>query len=478
MNLLALVVALPLLGAFLMPALGRVAPQVARLLGPFTLLCCLLLLFQIWHSGDMPFSVAMGGFMAPLGINLYADGLALLFAALALLLILFHWPWRHHDSKVYALLLLLAGASSALALSGDLFNIFVFYELASVASFALVTFTASRAAYLATFRYLLLSGMATVLFLCGIAIVYAHTGTLNLAHLSLLAPQVLNNVMGLAAFVLILLGLGVKAELFFVNSWVPEVYSTAPSWVSGLLAGVLSKLAVLVLLRLLILVFDFSAAHDVLLVLGLAGFISGELAAWRAQDFRRMLAFSSIGHLGLIFIGFSISGEAGVLAGLALALNHLLLKPGLFALAASWSGSLGRLRGAAHVSPLAAITFIVFALSAIGVPPLPGFWAKMVLVMGLAGEAGRLQMLAITLVLLVTVVEAGYLLRLIGGLYVNAAPVTALEPRYLAQAGLLAGALVLAGLSILPLSDSLSAVAAQASDNIQYAATVLQGRGQ
>ncbi|WP_419604133.1 complex I subunit 5 family protein [Thiolapillus sp.] len=477
MNAVALLVVLPLLAAFLTPSLGRVSGLAAKLLGPAVLLFCLGL---VWHysSGDgLPFSIALGGFLPPLGINLYVDSLALLFAGIVFLLVLLAWPWGDGSREQYALLMLLAGSSAALALSGDLFNIFVFYELGAVASFGLVVSAGTRAAHLATFRYLLISGLGSVLFLLSVAIVYINTGTLNLAHLATLAPQSLNNIQGLVAFVLILLGVGVKAELFLVNSWVPEVYATAPGWISGLLAGMVSKLAILVLLRLLILVFDFPDAHNLLLLLGVAGFVSGELAAWWARDFRRMLAFSSIGQLGLVFIGFSISGQAGVMAGLAVALHHVLVKPALFYLAESWGGALARLRGAGGRSPLAAAVFILFALSLIGVPPLPGFWAKMLVIMGLAGEGGNLQITAIAAVLVVTVVEAAYLLRLVGSFYAGDGPEAVPSkqgPWDISRALLFAVGLLLAMVFVLPLGDWLSSVSGEAMNVPHYVAVVLQ----
>jgi len=477
MNAVALLVVLPLLAAFLTPSLGRVSGLAAKLLGPAVLLFCLGLVWYYAAANGQPFSIALGDFLPPFGINLYVDSLALLFAGIVFLLVFLAWPWSDGSREQYALLMLLAGSSAALALSGDLFNIFVFYELGAVASFGLVVSAGTRAAYLATFRYLLISGLGSVLFLLGIAIVYVNTGTLNLAQLAALAPQSLNNMQGMAAFVLILLGVGVKAELFLVNSWVPEVYATSPGWVSGLLAGMVSKLAVLVLLRLLILVFDFPDAHNLLLLLGVAGFVSGELAAWWARDFRRMLAFSSIGQLGLVFIGFSISGEAGVMAGLAVALHHVLVKPALFYLAESWGGALTRLQGAGRRSPLSAAIFILFALSLIGVPPLPGFWAKMLVILGLAGEGGNLQIVAIAAVLVVTVVEAAYLLRLVARFY------TVDEPREpapkqagwnIARALLFGLGLLLATVLVLPLGDWLLSVSREALDLSHYVTVVLQ----
>lgn len=164
------------------------------------------------------------------------------------------------------------------------------------------------------------------------------------------------------------------------------------------------------------------------------------------------------------------------MAGLAVALHHVLVKPALFYLAESWGGALARLRGAGGRSPLAAAVFILFALSLIGVPPLPGFWAKMLVIMGLAGEGGNLQITAIAAVLVVTVVEAAYLLRLVGSFYAGDGPEAVPSKQGLGylRALLFAVGLLLAMVFVLPLGDWLSSVSGEAMNVPHYVAVVLQ----
>ena len=313
-----------------------------------------------------------------------------------------------------------------------------------------------------------------MLALVGVAIVYTKTGTLNLAQLAALAPEHLQDPAGLAAFALLLIGFGVKGELFPLNTWVPEVYATAPARISGLLAGLVSKLAVLVVVRLLVLVFDQPAAAQVMLTLGILGTLTGEFAAWRARDFPRMLAFSSIGQLGMVFIAFSLPGAAGLLAGIAVMLHHLLVKPALFGLAVRWNGSLEALAGAARGSPVAAGLFVLFALSLIGVPPLPGFWAKLLVLVGLAGAGEALHMAAFATILLVTVVEANYLFRLAVRLYRKTeGPVAAHARLDIGATAVLGAVLVAVTLRIDPVGDALRGVARQAADVSGYVSTVL-----
>ena len=227
-GMILLTVALPLLAAFLLPVLERVSSSLARAIGPLLLLLGVIMVGQMLATASTASAIAIGGFAPPLGIVFYIDRLSLLFTLLVLLLTLLLWPYSKDSSiREMSLTLLLAAAACGLALSGDIFNIYVFYELASVASFGLVSATRTGPAFVAAVRYVIISGFGTVLALSGIALVYTQTGTLNLAQLSQLAPTQLDNATGMIAFVLILLGIGVKAELFPVNTWVPEVYATA-----------------------------------------------------------------------------------------------------------------------------------------------------------------------------------------------------------------------------------------------------------
>jgi len=477
MNQIVLLIALPLLAAFLLPVVNRLSSGVARWLGPAVLLLTTLIGVLSWGAlSDGPMALQIGGFIPPLGITLYIDQLALALAIAVSLATLLLWPEGEAQRiKRSTLALLLAGSGSGLALSGDLFNIYVFYELVAVVSYGLIAARGSAASLAATLRYVVISSVGAAMALAGIALVYQATGTLNLAHLALLAPEKLNSLQGLSAFVLLLIGFGVKAELFPVNAWVPEVYATASARVSALLAGVISKLALLVVVRLLVLVFHQPEALQIMLVLGILGIISGELAAWRARDLNRMLAFSSIGQLGVMFVAFSIPGPAGMLAGIAVALHHMIVKPAFFMLASRWGGGLHKLQGLASVSPLAAATFVLLGLSLIGVPPLPGFWAKLLVVMSLFQQASSLYWLAAAAILVGAALEVSYLFKVASGLYMNQSEADkSVKPAAyeLTLASVLGLVLLLAMLMISPLSGRLQSIANEAGDAGLYIDTV------
>jgi formate hydrogenlyase subunit 3/multisubunit Na+/H+ antiporter MnhD subunit len=422
-EMIILTFAVPLLLAFLLPSVSRVSFTLSKLLAPLVLLALAVMVGCIWNFHTQTFVLHIGNFIGPQGIVFYIDRLALLFAFAVFAMTLLMWPWYFDKSETtdtktrkLSLTLLLVAASAGMSLSGDIFNLYVFYELLAVASYGLVAAGDRQPAghsYAAAFRYLMISALGSVFALLGIALIYFKTGTLNLAHLSEV-KETLNNPAGLIAFVFILLGFGVKAELFPVNGWVPEAYMASSKRVAGLLAGLVSKLAVLVIIKALVLIYPQDEARQLLLFLGVIGVIIGEFSAMKAQDMTRMLSWSSIAQLGLVFIAFSIPGKTGMLAGLAVALHHMVTKPALFLIAERWGGNLQNLKGRASSSPLMAALFVLFALSMVGVPPLPGFWAKFLLLSGLSVQEAWL---AIAVVLIMTVVETNYLYRVISSLY-------------------------------------------------------------
>ncbi|KHD11299.1 hypothetical protein PN36_05675 [Candidatus Thiomargarita nelsonii] len=463
-------VALPLLGAFLLPIIYRQHTSVGYWTGPVILILNLAIALGLWDR--TPQSIAMGGFSAPLGILFYVDQLALLFVILVVLGTLILWLGKERGRiQEETLLLLIVAGGCGLALSGDLFNIYVFYEIVAVASYGLAASRGNGAGYAASIRFLILGALGSSLLLLGIALIYAVTGTLNLAHLAHLAPEKLNGEVGLVAFALMLIGFGVKAEIFPVNTWVPEVYTTAPARISALLGGIVSKLALLVVLRILVLMYADTTAPLLLLSLGVLGVISGELAALRATDLRQVLAYSSIGQLGLVAIAFAIPGPAGVIAGIALALHHALVKPALFMLTQAWGGHINKLIGASQVSMLSTLLFLVLALSLVGIPPLPGFWAKFLLLKGaLATNIGGYQM-AIAVVLIATVIETAYFLRIARLMFQEPTKKPTAEIphiRELAPALSLVTLLFISVLTVGAIGESLTTVAEEAADREAY----------
>jgi formate hydrogenlyase subunit 3/multisubunit Na+/H+ antiporter MnhD subunit len=478
---LTLAIILPLLGAFLLPVVARNGLRwLGTILGPTVLALSAWVVLSNAAAYESPYAIALGGFAPPLGITLYVDPMALLFALTIPLVTLLLWPGDGDEDGIrrQSLTLLLAASLTGLALSGDLFNLYVFYELAAVASYGLAAGSGSSSGFVAAFRYLLLSALGSVIGLMGIALIYFNTGTLNLAHLATLSDQ-LANPQGLAAFAMLVIGFGVKAELFPVNGWVPEVYGAASKRVAALLAGLASKLAVLAIVRILLLVFPHEEARQLLLLLGILSVVSGELAAYQARDITRMLGWSSVGQLGVVFIAFSLPGKAGLIAGMTVAMHHLVVKSALFLLADRWGGAIERLKGAASASRLGAAMFVLFSLSLLGLPPLPGFWSKFLVLGGLADAGGPMQLTAMAVVLAGTVLEGAYLMRVIAILY-RRADADATPPRHrtsnLFASVLFAVVLLAATFLVNPLWQGLNVLADTGADTTTYVETVFAGR--
>jgi formate hydrogenlyase subunit 3/multisubunit Na+/H+ antiporter MnhD subunit len=401
---------LPILSAFLLPMASNTnfITQREIRLTPFILLINVIISLFLLIKISEPQIINVGNFVAPLGISLYVDKLALIFVTMlnfgALILFSFN---QQTNLKQDTLILLLIGGGCGLAISGDLFNIYVFYEVVAVASYGLVA-SNGKDSYASSIRFLIVGALGSALLLLGIAIIYAITGTLNLAHLAS-QKHLLNNELGLTAFVMIVIGLGVKAELFPVNTWVPEVYTTTSIKITALLAGFISKLPLLIILRLLVSIYDETSANLLLLTLGILSLISGELAALHvvyksSKNLRQILAFSSIGQLGLVAIAFSISGKFGIIAGVSLALHHAFVKSSLFILSTQTLN--------VYKNKLASGIFLLLILSLIGIPPLPGFWAKLILLQGALSTHNAFFQFAVIIILITTVIETIYFMQI------------------------------------------------------------------
>lgn len=466
-------VALPLLSAFLLPQIYRVNEKLGYWFLPAILTVDFLLTLEIWWHvvQEGAYSFALGGFPAPLGIVFYVDQFALLFISLILLGTLIVSLGRQvDDERTDVLTLWLVAAGCGLMLSGDLFNIYVFYEILAIASYGLVGSYGRPSSYAAGIRYLILGSLGSSLALLGIALVYATVGTLNLSHLAVVGPEALNSPIGLTAFVLMLIGFGVKAELFPINTWVSEVYTTTSIRVTALLAGIVSKLALVVILRLLLLMYGETDASVLLLTLGMLGVFTGELAAFRASYFRQVLAYSSIAQLGLVAIAFSIATPLGIIAGIALALHHAVVKSALFLLASQWQGHLNRLVGAAQQSRWGTVLFLILVLSLVGVPPLPGFWAKFLLIQAAFDTGETVYYLAIALVMIATMVETAYFMRIARLMFQvsEEAHCPPIEKAEFIPVTVFTGLIILATVTISPLEAGLDKVAKETASRERY----------
>lgn len=398
----------------------------------------------------------------PLGIHLHLD------AASLLLVTLFHFAaamvgafiWLGSDldrRRVTVLVLLMVAGCNGMVLTGDLFNFYVFFELTGVAAYSLSVLRRDRAGLAAGLRYLIIGSVAAIFLLFGIVLVYLHTGTLNLAAIGVAFAAIPTGVQILIGL-LMLVGLGIKAELFPLNFWVPEIYSGSDPVVVSLFSGVVVKAFLFALFHIVfLLVADPAVVSGWLMVLGATTMLVAEWIALRQQDIRRMLAYSSLGQVGLVAMAFASGSEAVTAAAMFHLVNHTLGKLLLFLLAAfmirrSGSPRLDSMAGLASVLPLATGLFVLGSIAIIGLPPTSGFVSKFWLLKGFV-ESGLIWPVA--LILLGGLLEAAYYFRWIRTLYASGQqPAPTAGPRLLpayAPLMIVAGLILAFGIAPKPL---------------------------
>ena len=423
-------VALPLLLAFLAPLWARLRLSMPLLLGAQVLLLALAAsLFPAVRQAPLVETIVIA---PPLGIHLHLDAVALLLVTLfhvaAALVALFVWlddgAERLRGPRPFVLLLLLVTGCDGMVLTGDLFNLYVFLEIAGVSAYALSALHRDRPGLEAGLKYVIIGSVAAVFFLFAVVLIYLQTGQLNIAAVArdfAAIPAPMQVLIGL----LLLVGLGIKAELFPFNFWVPDIYQGSDPAVASLFSGVLVKAFLFVLFHLaFLLLADPRVAQIWLMGLGAATLLVAETVALRQQDLRRMLAYSSLGQIGLIAIALGFASEATTPGALFHMINHTLAKLLLFLVAGllirrAASARLEAMTGLGRQMPLAAGLFVLASLSVLGLPPLAGFASKLWILKGFA-EAQVFWPIA--LILLGALLEAGYYFRWVKALYTGPAP--------------------------------------------------------
>jgi len=402
--LLTLPILIPLATALVALALWTqpAAQRVVSVIGAGALLAVgLLLLAAVWRDGIQ--AVVMANWQAPFGIVLVADltsavmvvmtGLMGLAAAVYALAGIDAQRERHgYHALVHFLLFGVSGAF----LTGDLFNLYVWFEVMLIASFVLIALGGTPAQLQGAVKYVTMSLLASMLFLAAVGVLYGVAGGLNMAalHLFFADGQAKGTVSDGLVVVLALLftvAFGIKAAIFPFFFWLPASYHTGPAVVSALFAGLLTKVGVYALVRVHTLLFADAAATLAPLLLALAALtmVVGVLGAVAQNELRRLLSFHIISQIGYMIMGLAFFTPLALAGVLYFLVHNILAKTNLFLI----SGVLGRLRGTEHLTRLGgfyrsraqgapglAILFLVSALALAGVPPLSGFWAKLLLV--------------------------------------------------------------------------------------------------
>ncbi|MDT0203462.1 Na+/H+ antiporter subunit D [Nocardioides sp. AE5] len=333
----------------------------------------------------------VGGWASPLGIALVADRLAalmLLVSAVVTLLVLLYslgqgmtGDSRKAPMSVYhpTFLVLVAGVSNAF-LAGDLFNLFVSFEMLLFASYVLLTLGGTEARIRAGTIYVVVNMLSSALFLVSLAAVYAATGSLNLAQLSQRLGEVSDGT-SLMLQLLLLTTFAIKAAVFPLSFWLPDSYPTAPAPVTAVFAGLLTKVGVYAILRVQVLLFPDSHLSDLLLWAALLTMVIGILGAIAQSDIKRMLSFTLVSHIGYMIFGIGLASAAGISGAIFYVAHHITIQTALFlvvGLIERRAGSTGLIRigGLAALSPVLAILFFVPAMNLAGIPPMSGFIGK------------------------------------------------------------------------------------------------------
>jgi len=339
----------------------------------------------------------LGGWAAPWGIEYRIDALNALVVVIvagASTVSLAHARLsvarevrRERIGLFYTAWLLCLTGMLGIAITGDVFNVFVFLEIASLSTYVLVALGPGPAALLAAFRYLVLGSIGATFFLVGIGLLYMMTGTLNMADLAARVGDVAHTRTVAAGVVFVVLGIGLKAAVFPLHAWLPAAYAQAPSSAAAFLAGTSTKVSIYVLVRFLFDLFGVDLAFDrlgfgvFLVPLAIAGVLVGSAVAVFQGSVKRLLAWSSIAQLGYMVLGLGLGTAAGVAASLLHLFNHAVMKIALFLAIGNLvfrvgSDALENLAGLGRRMPWTMGAMLVAAMSIVGVPLTAGFVSK------------------------------------------------------------------------------------------------------
>lgn len=361
-------------------------------------------------SGKGPFYYHLGGWPPPWGIELYVDSLAvymlLVLSLIGFLVIIYAVKDLSRELKekvlswYYALYLLLIGSMIGIALTNDLFNMFVFIEISAIASCGIISIKEDRKCLEASIKYLILSALGSGSILLAIAMLYMITGNLNFDYIAAELSRTLSlypyNI--LIALGLFIVGLGVKSALFPLHVWLPDAHSSAPSPSSAVLSGLVIKIYAIAMLKLFFRVipaqlFAVVPVLDIILFLSVLAILVGSIFAMVQEDIKRMLAYSSIAQIGYVFMGIGLFGTRALSGGLLHIFNHAMMKSMLFMAAgliiyATGIRNIRDLKGIGARMPWTLGAFTVGALSMVGIPGTSGFISKWYLALG-ALDLGR-----------------------------------------------------------------------------------------
>jgi len=398
MNLIPLFVIIPLAAAFLTSLLGRFVKRSADLIAILT--SSLLLGFSIYARfllNSAPGRIMVykvGAWVPPFGIAMVLDGLSS-FMLITVNLITFFvavyslaYMEKYTDKpKFFTLFFLMVCGMNGVIITGDLFNLFVFLEIASIASYALVAFGTEAEELEASFKYAIMGSVASSFIFIGIAFLYGFTSTLNMADMARVLSYKQNTyVIGFVG-VLFLMGFGLKSALVPFHAWLPDAHPSAPASISAMLSGVFIKtLGIYCLIRIFFNIIGSTQGYlTVLMFLGAISMLLAAVLAMSQQDLKRLLAYSSISQVGYVVLGIGLGTPLGIIGGLFHLFNHSVFKSLLFLNSgavdyAAGTKDLREISGLAKVMPVTGRTNLIASLAIAGIPPFNGFFSKLIII--------------------------------------------------------------------------------------------------
>ena len=464
-----LMIVLPLVSAPLCVLLGgrQLTYAISLVVAWCTFAISLACLVEATCNGPIHYEI--GNWKKPYGIEYVVDalsGFVLMFVSgIGAIVLTWAKPLIEKEipqSKQYlfypAYLLCMTGLMG-MCITGDLFNVFVFLEISSLSSYALISLGRTRRAPLAALQYLILGTIGATFLLIGIGMLYQMTGTLNMADIASRLDVEDGGRTLLVAFAFMTIGLFIKMAVFPLHTWLPNAYTYAPDVVTAFIAATSTKISVYAFIRLIYGIFTPQFAFythpldNALLAMSLVGIFVASAAAIYQDNLKRLLAYSSIGQIGYMLLGIGLVSVGGLTATIVHMFNHALIKGGLFMAVGCFSLRIGSvkiddLRGAARTMPWTSLAFAIGGLGLIGVPLTAGFISKWYLLTS-SFEVGRWPVAALMLVS--SLLAVVYVWRVVETIYfaepselvseAKEAPLTMLIPLYL-----VIGATVLFGL--------------------------------
>ena len=452
-----LLVVVPLIAAPVVAILprGRLPWAVAFIVAAS---CAVLAGMQLWavlYEGAI--SYELGGWAPPWGIEYRIDAVnafvALIVATIAAITLpyaLLSAEREIPEDKIplfYSAMLLCLTGLLGITQTGDIFNVFVFLEISSLASYALISLGRQRQAFTAAYQYLIMGTIGATFYLIGVGLIYSQTGSLNMQDLATILPGVLHLNTVETGFAFIMVGIALKLAMFPLHLWLPNAYTYAPSVVTVFLAATATKVAVYVMLRILFTVFPqgfavTTPADELFIVAGIAGIITASVYAIYQENIKRLLAYSSVAQVGYMVLGIGFASTTGLTAALVHLFNHALMKGALFMAVGAIVYRIGACRmeqihGLGRSMPWTFGAIVIGGLSLIGVPGTAGFISKWYLVVAALEQQAWISVAVILSGSLLAVVYVGKLIEALyfkpvsdAGKVVSEAPILLLLPTW------------------------------------------------